>query len=466
MALIEEIRPVPAGIDSLLCGSVDILKLYNYTKDNELSAQETKSLVEKLQTWLDVESTNGPPKQLVLELATLLFSKTPSGTQLELMRLLAVYMNPHVSWSNTELANAAALTVDDMAPHMEQYFRLLTPHLLHVRNPKLTAAGYRKSTPKALGLQPVLGLRYSAASEEGQRDMWKKSDDRKSLSWVVPVLLVGKRWSGFDSAWPAITTFIINVLDDSDTHFRTLGCHLVRLFLQCDLGDVLLKSGLVHVFREAVEASLNFLPSLTPAAKSLRLLSAAYPTLYELSVLNKATPIAFVEILDKNILGLIAHVRGRGNDGPTNEVLTVLLEQIALIIPQHIKLSVLVCMSRLVFTLNQLIIDPFLVDADKGMEVVNAALKCHGEILRAFAVSGDAEVSALALLYKYDFVGSWAILGKRSVKFGVGDTHTATFLKQNVKLLRNIAQNTDTESDLECDLQDTCAQVSEFQQYI
>lgn len=468
MALIEEIVPdVKAKtMSSLLSGSVDMEQLYAYTQENELSAEETKTLLAKLETWLDIDYSNGPSRKLSLDLATLLFFKSSKDIQLDLMRVIAVYMNPNVSWSNAELAKSATLPVKAMTPHMQQYFQLLTPHLLNVRNPKLTAAGYKKTTPKTLGLQPALGLRYSTASEEGKRDEWKKSSDKKALSWVVPVIRVGKCWSGFDGAWPTITTFMINVLDDSDTYYRTLGCQLVTLFLECDLGDILIKSGLVHVFREAIEASLNFLPSLTPAPKSSQLLSAAYAALYQLHELNKATPIQFVEILDRNILGLISHVRGRGNDGPTNGVLTLLLEQAAFLISHHTKMSVLVCFSRLMFTLNQLIIDPFLVDADSGIEVVNAALKCHREILSVFFLSGDAEASALVLLYKYDFIGSWAILGKRNAKFGVGDSHTAFLLKQNVEHLRNVAKVTALEGTLECDLRETCAKVSEFQQYV
>lgn len=468
MVLIEEIRPVAneERMRSLVSGSVDMDKLHLHVQEHELSCEEAKSLTEKLEEWLDIDNSSGPPRNLLLNLATLLFSKTSIENQLQLLRLISVYMNPHVSWSSAELAEAATLSVDDMAPHMPQFFEILTPHLLNVKNPKLTMAGYKNNSSKALGLQPTLGLRYSSASEEGKRVAWKKSDARKSLSWVIAVIKVGKRWPGFDSSWPLITTFMINVLDDSDTEFRALGCQLVSLFLECDLGDILLKSGLVHVFREAVETSLSFLPNLTPAAKSVRLLSFAYPTLYLLSVLNKAKSIDFVEILDKNILGLIAHIHGRGNDGDTNKVLSLLLEQVALIIPQYINLSVLVCFSRLIFTLNQLIINPFLVDADSGLEVVNAALKCHREILGLFSLSANPETSELVLLYKYDFIASWAILGKRTVKFGVGDTHTVTLLKQNVELLRKIASTTDFERELEGDLHETCAKVSEFQEYV
>lgn len=468
MVLIEGIASATNGgsIGSILVDDVDMEKLCRYVQEHELSDDDTKTLLAKLQTWLDITTPIGPLKSSSLNLAALLFAKTAGNDQLSLLRLLSLYMNPHVSWSNAYLAQAATLSAEVMAPHIPQFFDHLKPHLLNIRNPKLTTAGYKKSAQKAMGLQPSLGLRYSAASEESKRNSWKNSDDVKSLSWIVPLIVVGKRWPGFDSSWPIVTTFMINVLDDSDTEFRTIGCHLLKLFLDCCLGDVLLKSGLVRVFWDSVEASLSFLPSLTPAVKSLRLLSVAYPTLSLLAVLNKAKPIDFVMILDKNILGLITHVHGRGNDEGAHEVLAFLLEQIGNIVTHHIKASVLVCLSRLLFTLNQLIINPFLIDADNGLKVVNAALKGHKEILEAFLPAIDLEASKLVLLYKYDFIGSWAILGKRCVKFGVGDSQTKILVKGNVELLRKIAEISASESDLEEDLRETCARVSEFLEYV
>lgn len=471
MVFIQEVSPnEPAEVQVLLLSKpVDVERLSVYIQNNALSPDDTGVLISKLEAWLalDVRDEHYHTSKLpYLSLAVTLFRKSTQENLLRLLCLIGAYINPHVKWSNLELANiASSLSVDEISVHMSQFFDFLKPRFLSMRNSKVTLAGYKRDeSPIPRGLRPKLGLLSSY--EQNTRDTWKRSDDVKALSWVVLLMKVGRRWSGFDHSWPVITTFIINVLDDSDAYYREQGCHLLNIFLSCELGDLLLKSGMVHVFQEALETSLNFLPSLTPAEKSLSLLSATYPTLYSLQHLKKASPMEFVGILDKHILGLISHVQGRHNDAKSNSVLRFLLSQIAIIVTDYIGPSVLGCLSRLIFVLNQLIVNPFVIDTEDGVGVVNAALEAHCAILQVFAKLNNKEGSNLVMLYRYDFIGPWVILCKRVSRFNVGDSQTQALLEKNVALLGDISKSAALGDSLKEDLQQTCLKVAEFKSYV
>ena len=157
---------------------------------------------------------------------------------------------------------------------------------------------------------------------------------------------------------------------------------------------MLLKSGMVHVFQEALETSLNFLPSLTPAEKSLSLLSATYPTLYLIATFEKASPyMEFVGNLDeKHILGQILTC-SRQTQWRENRLCSQISSKSNwIIVTDYVGPSVLGCLSRLIFVLNQLIVNPFVIDTEDGVGVVNAALEAHCAILQVLRELNNKKV--------------------------------------------------------------------------
>jgi hypothetical protein len=75
------------------------------------------------------------------------------------------------------------------------------------------------------------------------------------------------------------------MIDDSSTHFKTTGLNLLIQILkpiQKSGSDILLRTNLASVFRDAITPCLLSLPSITPEENSLKILGVAYPALLAL----------------------------------------------------------------------------------------------------------------------------------------------------------------------------------------
>lgn len=75
------------------------------------------------------------------------------------------------------------------------------------------------------------------------------------------------------------------MIDDSSLHFKMTGLNLLIQILkviQESGSDILLRTNLASVFRDAITPCLLSLPSITPEESSLKILGAAYPALLAL----------------------------------------------------------------------------------------------------------------------------------------------------------------------------------------
>ncbi|OBA21487.1 hypothetical protein METBIDRAFT_11991 [Metschnikowia bicuspidata var. bicuspidata NRRL YB-4993] len=283
---------------------------------------------------------------------------------------------------------------------------------------------------------PALGLRLRSAAEESERAAWKTSPDVTALASAV--LLMACDDTGQYAA--ACAAFVLNVLDDADPLFRAQGCFLLQHMVALGHGAFLARRGLLAVFAQAVETCLTYLPQLTPAPVSLRLLrDAAYPAL--LAVLGAGadtTYEAYWAVLDGHLLALVRHVLGRHNDAPTNAVLAFLFDQIARLVLQNLRLAVLAGVSRLNAVVCHTLADAFVLDSDNGALVVDAALRVHAALLDLCAQHAGPEPKRLLLAYRLDLLASWAILARRVVKYAAGTPDTARLLRHNVARLREV----------------------------
>lgn len=397
--------------------------------------------------WLTTSSIEEFP---ALSLATFLIGKVQEKPQFDLLVLVSQYLNPHVPWSNPKLAAEAGNLPENISKWAMDFVDYLKPQLLKLSNLKLSLAGYRRN--KKNGLRPALGFSaIGSGLEDDLRAGWKKSEMTKSLSLVCFLIRIGEKSSEFGTFWPLITSFMLNVLDDPDPVFRSQGCFLLLYFLDHGHGHLLQKSGLAQVFQESAETCLSYLPSLTPADVSLHLLRAAYPVLYRLVLVSEYLP--FVEI-EEQILSSITHVQGRDNDKETNAVLVFLVDQIHHIIQKYLGSAVLVTLSRTMFIVNQLVTNPYIIETENGVELVNSALLVHRSVLELFP--DNAEGAKLVMLYKFDFLGSWAVLGKRVEKFGVGNTATGNLIEENCQLLGGLAKLLGSLEELKSDVAEVC----------
>lgn len=434
-------------VESLINDS-ELAKLAALVEDGSLSLQDQHLLLLKVKEWLhftpkpwDWLRGNRCVADLEqkLQLAVALFASGPANSRFDLMALISCYMNPNVPWSSgAAAAKASKIALDLCIPHMDEFVTQLRLDVLESTSTKVSGAGYARPKTKS-ALRPTLGLSGGSAGEEAVRAAWKQSARVKSLSSVWLLVVVGLQWLEFNHHWPLATTFILNVMDDSDPLFRAQSCHLLGLLMQKH-PEILLKSGLDKLFKDSVDTCLTYLPKLTPAPVSLHVLKAAYPVLFQLLELQRSPYTRYLDVLEKNVLGLISHVLGRDNDAETILVLQFLVDQLRYVITNHIKSSVLAVFSRTNFVVYQIIINPYVIEAEMGPQLVDSALLVHSAILDIFSALQEKKPLELILLFKYDLLGAWTVLAKRIVKFEVGTSRTGELIEANVGKLKQIAE--------------------------
>lgn len=390
-----------------------------------------------------------------LNAARRIYSSATKDVQFELFTALSWYANPHVPWSNTTLAHAATLPENALESHAEAFTEYLKSHVINLPTAQVSAAGYKKTGFQGSGLRPTLGFRAGSAAESAARDGWLNSEHIRAVSSVVVLFLA----LAPPQAWPTLISFVLNVLDDSRPLIRRQGCFLVLQLASSGLGTKLVSTGLVQVCRDSVLACFSYLPTLTPAVTSLLLMAAAYPAITALLDLAGLDFTAFVDIIESNLMSLLAHVQGRSLDGAANELVCFFLDQIGDVVRRHVRYKVLVCFSRLNFLMCLLITDPFLIDADGGIEVIYAALQVQSTVL---SLAENAEFASRIVTYKYDFLASWAVVSKRLEKFHVaGNDKVKRAVRENLTLLRAAADNSGDALFL-LDVQQTIASVPEL----
>lgn len=436
MALITEIPDLDSPVDLLRANTAELLaELARLLPDAEQAdvTQIGQILCKRLALEAKEWDWLGPaPPRRALEVASdvalavqVISRLGASANAFNLVCVVSSYMNPKVPWSDAELAAEACKLyglVDGNT--LFEFANWLRPSLL-AGVTLTTVASLKNRFAKAKGLRPALGFKSSSAVEESQRSEWKHSTRVAALSSIYLLFKARDYMS-------VCTSFILNVLDDLDPLFRAQGCFLLLAFVDSN-PEYLVASGLLPVFLESVETCFSYLPQLTAPDVSLHLLrDGAYPILVRLLQMDTLQSyVKYLSVLDKNLMGLASHVLARKNDGPTNAVVAFLFDAMASLIANQAKTSVLACMSRLNFMLNQVITDSFLVEFDNGPLVVNLALKVQQAILLVFEDS-DAEGQRLLLNYKLDFICAWAILGRRVARYKVGSAETSRLLQRNL----------------------------------
>lgn len=381
---------------------------------------------------LESDNHNEPITEYIHR-ASQLMTVLEEDQHITLISLISSYCNPHCSWTTGKASEEAIKFLQEWLPRYKQrFYDAIFPGIVALPSRgKTSAKGYKRT-----GLRPGLGF-SSHTQEDDKRNAWK-DNHVKVLSQVYGLMLVDLHRDQ-DIAWPIVLAFILNVLDDSDPYYKLQGCFLLQWFLDNDHEHIVIKCGLVDVLVESLSVCLHYLPNLTPPAMSLSLLSATYPLLFRLLPLKTHLLFtAYLEVLEKHVLASISHIYGRDVDSGKNAIISYLLHQCCILITESLKEAVLACLPRLLFSLNRLITDPFLIDTDGGVESVNAALEVHQCLLRVFK---SDEGKCRLLSYKYDFVGCWAVVMKRVGKFSVGDTRTKELLKGNLAAMTSLAES-------------------------
>ncbi len=237
-------------------------------------------------------------------------------------------------------------------------------------NQSVTSQGRKATKPKR--------QKYTAIDVESEAKPWK-FDHKYSinlLSWALrnsnvrgPLNVMSAIGAGahfnqetlIEKHWPMIIPPVLTILDDDSPEIKARGCGLLDTLLKITPPALLERTGLSQVLTDAVMPCLLYLPTLTPEADSIRLLSAAYPALTTVArarfppathqtALSKANSNTgggstdrvkyFDEILRKGVLGGYRHA------GEHVKIAELLVDQIAVIVGhigiyavKHLKVS-------------------------------------------------------------------------------------------------------------------------------
>ncbi|CAK7891957.1 hypothetical protein CAAN1_19S00826 [[Candida] anglica] len=385
------------------------------------------------------------------------------------------HIKPNLPWTspvNCQLSQEIIDQCDLKNFDFDAYVQFqLTPNVLQLSktgtsynsgNSKISSvSGYRKSSNSYNGLNPILGFSQSSSADEDQRHHWRTSQQIKSLSMVW--WYIRQCSDKMDRTWPLVTSFTLNVLEDHNAFIKAQGCEILDTLIMSSSGkQILIKSGLLDLFIDATKVCLSYLPTLTPEDTSYYILERAYPVVLSLTELkinsgtisesSSITP--FITVVNENILASIQRIRGGDS-----KLLCLLIEQLKNIISEHLGYQVLATLSRVLFTINQVMVDPTLFD--KGAESVEDILQLCLEIqtvvfeeIATVVSHEDLEGLKLIVEYRYDFLGVWSIVYKRIRRDEAKQEEVIETIRQNLQTLRNFA--TKTKVDLEKDITMIC----------
>ncbi|KAK8211984.1 hypothetical protein IWZ01DRAFT_569393 [Phyllosticta capitalensis] len=173
----------------------------------------------------------------------------------------------------------------ELTSHLASHFLQLTirPLFAKAHNPAITAQGRRT-------IQANQPRSHRALMEdETETKPWKDEKNKHVLSllrWVLLTLAPDR----IERSWPLLIPPILTLVDDHEPKYKTVGCELLHRLLDMTSPQLLARTGLEPVFRDALEPCLSYLPTLTPEAESTPLLNAAYPAYIALTKLTTPLP--------------------------------------------------------------------------------------------------------------------------------------------------------------------------------
>ncbi|KAG7192634.1 uncharacterized protein KQ657_001414 [Scheffersomyces spartinae] len=325
---------------------------------------------------------------------------------------LAIHSDAECPWGSVCDSEIVDKTMDKLnAVNLSHFIReKVTPACAQLS--KLEKHTKKQYQQLSGSLRPHLGFGSGVGvtqNEESIRSQWYNSKNVAAISmiWFLIKYIKDDQEDMLETNWFIITSFILNLTDDTNVEFKLVSCRLLNEFLEVIGGDFLKKRGLIEPFIKSFTPNLSYIPSLTPVGDSLRLLPPSYTVICELIQYSSHSRRDFLELITSKVLFSINHVRGNNNKD-ASDVVVLLLEELRRLITDYVEQDILVLLSRINFVLSQLIIDPI----EHDPRVIVAALLTQQAILQQF-VNSDKEAELLVYDYRFDFMGAWTVLLKR-----------------------------------------------------
>ncbi|KAK0627714.1 hypothetical protein B0T14DRAFT_423769 [Immersiella caudata] len=225
-----------------------------------------------------------------IEALVLLSTKTTPGVLAEnedLLVTLAAYTEPSQPWvpSKETSGKANQLLRDLLAANNTTQDQFIVQNILqhHLRPlfSKSKPSSITSSGRKVEYVDPSAGRGEGIPDDSNETKPWKFSDFRAFplASYCVnqaDETLIAKQWALF-------LPVLLTLTDDSTTLIRLQGLQTLTTFLRKFPAKTLHDTGLSKVFEDAIFPTLSYLPSLTPEAESIQLLTPAFEALQVLA---------------------------------------------------------------------------------------------------------------------------------------------------------------------------------------
>ncbi|KAK6205677.1 uncharacterized protein RJT21DRAFT_17805 [Scheffersomyces amazonensis] len=386
----------------------------------------------------------------------------------ELLELISFHINSYTPWSSTingliaESAMKLLVTQNSKAIQAIQDF--ISEFINTKFNDNLLVISTNKQQQLHGGLNPRLGFGGVKRHlfEEDIRNAWKSSSKVKALSMALFIIQYAEEML-FDSNWRLLITFILNVLDDSDVLLKYQASVILDIFLERmkdhNKLNLIANSGLLVVIQEATKKCLSYLPESTQEDISNKLLRLSYKNSSILILCTSNQSLELVELISSHILPSITQLMNNN----TTKTLLLVLDELENIIHNSLKTDILLSLSKVVYSLNKIITNGDLLFWDDGQEVALKVLKCQNSIFNHFIQLSDIEAFQLVSNYKFDFIGAWSILLKRS-SF-LEEYHREPIngrVRVNLKQLNQITQGSNNHSDVDNIVQSLSSKVPEI----
>lgn len=349
-----------------------------------------------------------PPENYHQDLMNL---ETSTLWNLDVVRAISLHANPNLTWCSD--ANAQIVESIVHKRKFDEYLHSFIQDDFCTRLKKIEKmAQWGKG--KQLALKPRLSFQ-------------EQNFDAIPLAQAWFLIEVTK--NGDKEVCKLILLLIIDTLQ-FDIPAKIQACKLLT-HLKIDNTPSIMN--LIAPLRQNLAKCLHHVPSITAEIYSLLLLSVAYPCIYRLDS-EYGTDLNFIETI-ATILSSITHVI------KYPKLATFLLDQLRICI-SHIGISTLISISKVFYTLNQIITNIGILE--QLPSIILHALDVENDILQL--------ESPMVYSFVYDLMGAYYILRVRVETYNIEGLHNS--ILRNIFSLKKLAISCDKLSDFE-DIQDS-----------
>lgn len=272
-------------------------------------------------------------------------------------------------------------------------------------------SGYRKSATLKIGGK-LIGASYTKMLDKMEKF---KSIHVTELGYLH--ILIQK--TDLEKNWRFILPLLLTFLDDTDVLVKREAAILLDSLCKRIItsghakSNILLKSQTMPLFKTAIQPLLLALPSLTPEAKSVKILFLAYQTIFDLFLVSITEKLEYY-----NAMGAVLNDTILPSIGKCKDYAQVLLElgRVLREFLQRCGEFAQVLTKQIVYTLLTVLMDPYIIYAP---DVVLSLLTIVQESLQNLLPERRQK-------FKYDVLGCTGTLERRLQNRGYSDANIET----------------------------------------